>query len=156
MSQDAWKVGELAERPRDRRSLRYHYDEIGLLRPSGRTAAGHRLYTADDLARLQQIVSLRQLGFTLDEIGGCLEDRPDYDPVDVIRRHAGRLREQADSLRTLCDRLNGLASQLGVTAGAVFARANSFPQPDWDDDRDRELLHARTTRNPEATPRSDG
>ena len=40
----------------------HHYDEIGLLAPSWRTGAGHRQYTADDVARLQMIVSLRQLG----------------------------------------------------------------------------------------------
>ena len=43
----------------------HHYDEIGLSRPSLRTDTGHRLYTGRDIARLQQVISLRQLGFSL-------------------------------------------------------------------------------------------
>jgi DNA-binding transcriptional MerR regulator len=34
----------------------HHYDEIGLLKPSGRSAAGYRLYSDADLARLQQVL----------------------------------------------------------------------------------------------------
>jgi DNA-binding transcriptional MerR regulator len=46
----------------------HHYDAIGLLRPSGRSAGGYRLYGADDLRRLQQIMVFRELGFTLRDI----------------------------------------------------------------------------------------
>jgi DNA-binding transcriptional MerR regulator len=46
----------------------HHYDEIGLLRPSGRSVAGYRLYGQRDLERLQQILFYRELGFSLDEI----------------------------------------------------------------------------------------
>ncbi len=53
------------------RTLRY-YDREGLLSPSARTEAGHRLYTDADLARLQQILALKFLGFSLDEIRHCL------------------------------------------------------------------------------------
>jgi DNA-binding transcriptional MerR regulator len=58
-------VGELAERTRLTVRALHHYDAMGLLSPSGRTASvhgsGHRLYTASDVARLQQILSLKQL-----------------------------------------------------------------------------------------------
>lgn len=54
------------------RALRY-YDSIGLLRPSGRTEAGYRLYDAADLARLRQILLYRELEFPLEEIAGLLE-----------------------------------------------------------------------------------
>ena len=53
------------------RTLHY-YEEIGLLTPSGRTAAGHRLHTPVDIQRLQQIRSLQQLGLPLSPIGDCL------------------------------------------------------------------------------------
>jgi DNA-binding transcriptional MerR regulator len=49
------------------RSLR-HYDEIGLLRPGRRGAAGYRLYSPDDLRRLQRIAFYPELGFGLDVI----------------------------------------------------------------------------------------
>lgn len=57
------------------RTLRY-YDRVGLLSPSARTEAGHRQYTNVDLARLQQILALKFLGFSLDEISCCLRVSP--------------------------------------------------------------------------------
>src|SRR5262249_2821654 len=97
----------------------HHYDEIGLLRPSLHTESGHRLYTAGDLARLQQILSLRQLGFSLEEIRGCL-DRSDFAPLEVIRLHVARLREQIELERKLCEQLERIAA-LFRTAGEVSA-----------------------------------
>jgi len=57
------------------RTLRY-YDRVGLLSPSARTTAGHRQYTSADLARLQQILALKFLGFSLSEISHCLRFGP--------------------------------------------------------------------------------
>src|SRR5438128_3989038 len=116
---DALKVGELARRTGLTIRALHHYDEIGLLRPSLHTEAGHRLYTAGDIARLQQILSLRQLGFSLDEIGGCLS-RPDFSPLEVIRLHVARLREQIELQRGLCERLEALAEHFRP-AGEVSA-----------------------------------
>src|SRR3712207_7757414 len=68
-----WKVGELARRTGlSVRALRY-YDGIELLSPSRRSEGGHRLYTAEDVVRLQRIKSLRALGFTLREIREYLD-----------------------------------------------------------------------------------
>jgi DNA-binding transcriptional MerR regulator len=80
-----------------------------LLKPSLHTEAGHRLYTAKDIARLQQVVSLRQLGFSLEEIHGCL-DRPSFAPLEVVRLHIARLREQIKLQRELCERLEAVAA----------------------------------------------
>src|SRR5947207_11101539 len=90
---DGLKVGELARRTGLTVRTLHHYDEIGLLRPSLHTEAGHRLYTAGDVARLQQVLSLRQLGFSLEQICACL-DGPGFAPLEVIRLHVARLREQ--------------------------------------------------------------
>ncbi|HVS36636.1 MAG TPA: MerR family transcriptional regulator [Gemmataceae bacterium] len=104
MHSPPWKVGELARRTGlSVRSL-HHYDAIGLLSPSHRTEAGHRLYAAADAVRLQQIVSLRQLGFSLEEIRDCL-DRPEFSPRRVIRLHIDRLKEHMERQRRLCERL---------------------------------------------------
>ena len=65
---EALKVGELAKRTGLTVRTLHHYDAIGLLKPSLHTEAGYRLYTANDIARLQQVLSLRQLGFSLDEV----------------------------------------------------------------------------------------
>ena len=57
------------------RTLRY-YDTVGLLSPSQRTEAGYRLYSDEDLVRLQQILALKFLGFSLEEIRVCLQSAP--------------------------------------------------------------------------------
>src|SRR5438876_3717198 len=105
----ALKVGELARRTGLTIRALHHYDEIGLLRPSLHTEAGHRLYTAADVARLQQVLSLRQLGFSLEEIRDCL-DRPAFSPLEVIRLHVARLRQQIQLQRKLCERLEAIAT----------------------------------------------
>src|SRR5262245_4112066 len=108
MKFEALKVGELARRTGLTVRTLHHYDEIGLLKPSLHTEAGYRLYTRGDVARLQQVLSLRQLGFALEEVRACL-DRPDFSPLEVIRLHVARLREQIEIQRKLCERLETLA-----------------------------------------------
>jgi DNA-binding transcriptional MerR regulator len=116
---EALKVGELARRTGLTVRALHHYDEIGLLRPSLHTGSGHRLYTAGDVARLQQVLSLRQVGFSLEEVRDCL-DRPGFSPLEVIRLHVARLREQIELQRGLCERLEALAAHLSA-AGDVSA-----------------------------------
>jgi DNA-binding transcriptional MerR regulator len=108
MNFEALKVGELARRTGLTVRTLHHYDEMGLLKPSLHSEAGYRLYTRDDVARLQQVLSLRQLGFALEEIRDCF-DRPGFAPLEVIRLHLTRLREQIELQRKLCERLEALA-----------------------------------------------
>jgi DNA-binding transcriptional MerR regulator len=119
MKFEAMKVGELGRRTGLTVRTLHHYDEIGLLKPSLHTEAGYRLYTRGDVARLQQVLSLRQLGFSLEEIRDCL-DRPGFAPLEVIRLHVTRLREQIELERKLCERLEALAEHF-CTAGEVSA-----------------------------------
>lgn len=62
----------------------HHYDRLGLLKPSGRTAAGYRLYTDRDLVRLEQIVALKFIGFPLSQIQELL-NRKDLDVLSALR-----------------------------------------------------------------------
>lgn len=121
MKLEALKVGELARRTGLTIRTLHHYDEIGLLKPTLHTESGHRLYGRGEIERLQQILSLRQLGFTLEQIGACL-DRADFSPIEVMRLHAQRLREQIDLQRGLCERLETLAAHL-ASAGDVSAES---------------------------------
>jgi DNA-binding transcriptional MerR regulator len=116
---EALKVGELARRTGLTVRTLNHYDEIGLLKPSLHTESGHRLYTAGDVARLQQIVSLRQLGFSLEEVRDCLH-RPDFSPLDLLGLHVARLRERIELERKLCERLEAIAAHVRA-AGEVSA-----------------------------------
>ncbi len=65
-------IGELAERSRlSLRTIR-HYDEVGLLKPSGRTEGGFRLYTEGDFRRLLLIRRMKPLGFSLEAMADLL------------------------------------------------------------------------------------
>jgi MerR family transcriptional regulator, thiopeptide resistance regulator len=119
---EALKVGELARRTGLTIRTLHHYDEIGLLKPSLHSEAGHRLYTSGDVARLQQVMSLRQLGFSLEEVRGCL-DRPGFSPLEVIRLHVARLREQIEQQKKLCERLEALAG--------IFRAAGEVPAEEF-------------------------
>lgn len=114
MSFEAIQVGELSKRTGLTVRTLHHYDEIGLLRPSSHSDAGYRLYTANDVARLQQALSLRQLGFSLEEIRACLSE-PGFSPLDLVRRHLTRVREQIELQRALCERLEAIAAHFQST-----------------------------------------
>src|SRR5437762_4753332 len=104
------KIGELAKRTGLSIRALHYYDEIGLLQPSAVTASGHRVYGAEELARLQRIKSLRQLGFGLDEIRACL-DTPGYTAARVIELHIRRLRENIEQQERLVALLETLESR---------------------------------------------
>src|SRR5215471_18672995 len=115
MPHQCWKVGELAARTGLTIRTLHHYDAIGLLAPSDRTesahGSGHRLYTAADVARLHQIMCLKQLGFGLEQIKEYMT-RADYDPRRVVRLHLEDVRKKAAELAELGDRLQGLCEIL--------------------------------------------
>lgn len=111
MDAETWKVGELAERTNLSVRTLHYYDEIGLLRPSHRTRSGHRLYDAEDVARLQQIKSLRQLGFSLEQVREALKGAA-YSPKSVIEMHIERLGQQIELQRVLRARLERIAARL--------------------------------------------
>jgi MerR family transcriptional regulator, thiopeptide resistance regulator len=104
----ALKVGDLAKQTGVSVRTLHYYDEIGLLSPSHRTEAGYRLYSEKDIIRLQQIVSLRQIGFSLEEIRDCLE-QPSFSFDRVIQLHTIRLREQIALSQKLLKRLEAIA-----------------------------------------------
>ncbi|MEO0395933.1 MAG: MerR family transcriptional regulator [Cyanobacteria bacterium P01_A01_bin.137] len=117
---DLLKIGELAKQTGLSIRTLHYYDEIGLLSASQRTGAGHRLYSEQDIIRLQQIVSLRQLGFALSEIHECLAS-PDYALPQVIELHLVRIREQMALSHTLVQRLSAIATELKNTQSVAVS-----------------------------------
>jgi DNA-binding transcriptional MerR regulator len=101
-------VGELAKRTGVSVRTLHHYDEIGLLSPSHRSESGYRLYTQADVVRLQQVRSLRTLGFSLEEIGAFLK-RPGVTPDRVLQLHIAHLKERIEMQQRLCDRMEAIA-----------------------------------------------
>src|SRR6478736_9606567 len=94
-----WTVGQVAELFDVTVRTLHHYDEIGLLVPSERSRAGYRLYTDEDLTRLQQVVVYRRLEMPLDEIATLLDGGEDA---------VGHLRRQRDAVRQRLDELTDL------------------------------------------------
>ena len=92
----AWTVGQVADVFGVTVRTLHHYDEVGLLVPSERSAAGYRLYTDGDLVRLQQIVVYRRLELPLDEIASLLAG--DEDASAHLRRQREAVMNRLDEL----------------------------------------------------------
>lgn len=95
-----YRVGEVATLTRVSVRTLHHYDRIGLLRPASHSSGGYRLYGEDDLLRLQQILTLRFLGFPLKRIGELL-DRPDFDLVASLRVQRNVLQERIEEMERI-------------------------------------------------------
>ncbi|AKU19233.1 transcriptional regulator [Luteipulveratus mongoliensis] len=95
-------VGQVAETFGVTVRTLHHYDQIGLLVPSERSSAGYRLYTEEDLTRLQHIVVYRRLEMPLDEIATLLESG------DV----ATHLRRQREAVMARLDEMEGLVAAI--------------------------------------------
>ncbi|MFB8773949.1 MerR family transcriptional regulator [Streptomyces broussonetiae] len=78
----------------------HHYDAIGLVRASARTAAGYRAYSAADVERLRDVLAYRRLGFGLREIADLVDD-PATDAVARLRRLRGLLLDQRDRVAAM-------------------------------------------------------
>jgi DNA-binding transcriptional MerR regulator len=87
----------------------HHYDEVGLLHPSGRSGAGYRQYTEEDVERLQQILFYRELELPLDQIRAVLAG--EAGPAVHLRRQHRLVLERIE-------RLEGLAQAIERTLEA--------------------------------------
>ena len=67
------QIGKFAERAGVSIHTLRHYDDVDLLRPSGRSDGGFRLYTEEDLERFLVIRRMKPLGFSLEEMRQVLE-----------------------------------------------------------------------------------
>jgi MerR family transcriptional regulator, thiopeptide resistance regulator len=98
-----WRIGEVATATGLTVRALHHYDQIGLVAPSGRTAGGHRLYTSPDLAVLYQVTALRQLGLALDQVAALLAG--DTDVARVIEEQLAHVDRQIQLARRLREQL---------------------------------------------------
>ncbi|MFG2051284.1 MerR family transcriptional regulator [Micromonospora sp. NPDC048935] len=96
----AYTVGQVAKIAGVTVRTLHHYDEIGLLSPSGRTSAGYRRYDDADLQRLQLVLYYRELGFPLEEITAIIDD-PAADPAAHLRRQHELLTERMKRLQEM-------------------------------------------------------
>ncbi|MFJ7952130.1 MerR family transcriptional regulator [Lysinibacillus sp. NPDC096418] len=93
------------------RTLRY-YEEIGLLFPSDKTEGGHRLYSEEELKRLQQILFLKNLGFKLKEIQRLLNETWEWSTS--LDHQLAYVLEEQEKLKQMENTINGLKNALAI------------------------------------------
>jgi DNA-binding transcriptional MerR regulator len=132
-TQALWRVGELARRTGVSVRTLHWYEECGLLVPAVRSEAGHRLYDAADLAKLQRIRALVQLGFSLEEIRGVLADRG-AGVLATAEQHLALAREELEARTQLVSKLEALVRHLqsggDVPAELLFASLEAMAMRD--------------------------
>ncbi|HPB44260.1 MAG: MerR family transcriptional regulator [Microthrixaceae bacterium] len=97
-----------------------HYDEVGLVTPSGRSPGGFRLYTDDDVARLKHIKAMKPLGFTLEESGDLLRIRDQLErgealspaELDYLTASLSRAEERCAKLARQLDEAKALTATM--------------------------------------------
>ncbi|EIL91444.1 MerR family transcriptional regulator [Rhodanobacter spathiphylli] len=104
-------VGELARRCGLTVRTLHHYDTIGLLTPSVRSAAGYRHYDGANIERLHRIQALRQLGLSLADIGKALSG-PLQPLAEVVDRQITQIDLELAEGTRLRERLVHLRGQL--------------------------------------------
>lgn len=115
MNDRRWSIGELARASGVTVRTLHYYDQIGLVSPGERTAAGHRRYVEADIRRLYRVRALCGLGLSLDEVATVL--RAPGDDLGSLRDllvaqladleiQSGRIEESTQRIRGLLDRLD--------------------------------------------------
>ena len=121
-SQPQYQAREFARRAGVTVRALHHYDRLGLLKPSARTASGYRLYGPPDFARLQQIVTLKFIGFPLRQIKKLLAGADLATALRLQRKTIEEKRRQLDqAIAALAQAERVLATRRGPDWGA-FAK----------------------------------
>lgn len=141
MSAKTYRVKEVARLAKVTVRALHHYHEIGLLVPSGRTESGYRLYSEDDLLRLQQILLGRELGLSLEQIRQDLDD-PSLDREAALVEHrrelVKRMYDVAAMIRSVDQALQTLKGETEMNPKDLFdgfdpSRHEAEVQERWGD-----------------------
>ncbi|MFN7957231.1 MAG: MerR family transcriptional regulator [Holophagaceae bacterium] len=132
-------ISALARRFGLSRSALLHYDRIGLLRPSGRSAKDHRRYSEADAARLEAICTYRRAGLPLEAIGTLLSDSGRL--TAILRERLVALEGEMATLRGQQRLVAGLLREPDLLEGlqamdkatwVALLRASGFTEADMD------------------------
>lgn len=133
----------------------HHYDHVGLVVPSVRTAAGYRGYTDADIERLHLVLVYRSAGLGLDEIRSLLDD-PDADVLAHLQRQHSLLCDQAEQLQQTIKAVEELMSahnqgiqltaeeQVEIFGSAVFDEHAEEAEARWADTEEWKQSQQRT------------
>ncbi|MER7622562.1 MerR family transcriptional regulator [Streptomyces sp. NPDC126503] len=116
-------IGDFARHGRVSVRMLRHYDAIGLLRPARVDPhTGYRFYTADQLARLNRVIALKDLGFTLDQVGAILGDEIGAEEL------RGMLRLRHAELETAVEAARARLAQVGARLRAIESEGHMSTQ----------------------------
>jgi DNA-binding transcriptional MerR regulator len=116
------RVGEVARATGLTVRALHHYDTAGLVRPSGRSQAGHRLYGMQDVARLEQVAALRRAGLGLEDIAGALASG---DVRAALERRLTEVEQELAAGAHLRSRLRTAIKELEVIEEKLAQRADA-------------------------------
>jgi MerR family transcriptional regulator, thiopeptide resistance regulator len=138
----------------------HHYDRIGLLKPSSYTSSGYRLYRMHDLVRLQQIVTLKFIGFSLTQIKRLL-DSNSFDlrgALNQQREILAEKRRQLDQAVTAIEKANALLETKDEPDWQAFKRIieviNMQNNMDWTEKYYSEDAQKKIAERAQAIPQS--
>ncbi|MGA5062932.1 MerR family transcriptional regulator [Streptomyces exfoliatus] len=116
-------IGDFARHGRVSVRMLRHYDAIGLLRPARVDPhTGYRFYTADQLARLNRVIALKDLGFTLEQVGAILGEQIDADEL------RGMLRMRQAELEAAMAEARARLAQVGARLRAIESEGRMSTQ----------------------------
>lgn len=115
-----WRIKEVSDLTKTSIRMLRHYDKIGLLKPSYRASNGYRCYTAQDLAKLQQIIALRYFGFNLSTVKTILQKHQNI--YAHLQAQQQVLKEQSVHLQ-----------QVNNVLGDILKRLSPSEIPNWSD-----------------------
>jgi DNA-binding transcriptional MerR regulator len=106
-----WRIKQISDLTKTSIRMLRHYDKIGLLKPSYRASNGYRYYTAQDLAKLQQIIALKYFGFNLGTIKTILQKHHNIyahlqAQQQVLKAQSTHLQQVNDALEIILKRLS--------------------------------------------------
>lgn len=119
------KIGELAKEAGITVKSLHHYDKIGLLQATQGRESGHRLYSREDLERLQQILSLKSMGFSLEKIAQCLDEEA-YDLQKTLTMQKECVLARIQQLQSVDQTLRLLLTKLSLSEHLTNKELFSF------------------------------
>ncbi|MFB6841090.1 MerR family transcriptional regulator [Streptomyces sp. NPDC056361] len=116
-------IGDFARHGRVSVRMLRHYDAIGLLHPARVDPfTGYRHYTADQLARLNRVIALKDLGFTLEQVGAILDEQVDAHEL------RGMLRLRQAELESAVTEARARLAQVGARLRAIESEGRMSTQ----------------------------
>ncbi|MEU8764677.1 MerR family transcriptional regulator [Streptomyces sp. NPDC048659] len=116
-------IGDFARHGRVSVRMLRHYDAIGLLRPARVDPhSGYRFYEAAQLARLNRVIALKDLGFTLDQVQSILDEQVGAEEL------RGMLRLRRAELEEALERSRALLAQVGARLRAIESEGRMSTQ----------------------------